>query len=75
MKYKYRGKIYSEEFSFKNKDVFNLLLDLEEQNDIEVIRIEVYNIKNCDGYYTDEEIDEFLEELSDMDIIEKMGEE
>lgn len=79
MKYKrsygYKEKVYNESyFSGYENNIADLLNDLEDEGEIETTTLKLYNVKGCNGYYTDDEIDEFLEELVDMEIIEDLKE-
>lgn len=75
MKYIYKGEEYHTDILKGDYDTLDLLIDLEEDGEIESQTTTVYNVKNCDGYYEDNEIDDFLENLADMGIIEKVEEE
>lgn len=73
MEYKYNSKNYSRERYFGDGDSINdLLYDLEKNKEIERTTMTIYNIKGSDNYYNDDEIDEFLELLTDYEIIEEI---
>ena len=72
-RYEYENKIYSEERYFGDGDSINdLLYKLEENKEIEKTIVTIYNIKGSDSYYNDDELDEFLELLTDYEIIEEI---
>lgn len=71
-KYEYSDKIYSGERYFGDGDsISDLLNELEDKKEIETQTIKIYNVKGCDGYYTDDEIDGLLEKLVECEIIEE----
>lgn len=68
MKYKYGGIVHDVNRAACN--IYDLLLGLESDGEIETKRLEVYNIEGCSGVYTEDEIDELLNDLVDIGIIE-----
>ena len=79
MSYKYKGKEYhpftkdnvhiAGKLIYEGMTIGRLLGELESDNQIEKQILTVYNIKGCDGYYTDDEIDLLLDDLLENEII------
>ncbi len=79
MSYKYKGKEYhtftkdnvriAGKLIYEGLTIGRLLGELENDNQIEKQILTVYNIKGCDGYYTDDEIDLLLDDLLENEII------
>lgn len=79
MSYKYKGKEYylftkdnvriAGKLIYEGMTIGRLLGELENDNQIEKQILTVYNIKGCDSYYTDDEIDLLLDDLLENEII------
>lgn len=72
-RYKFMNNIYDEDienYGINVGGIDDLLFDLEEQGEIESSTTTVYNIKNCDGYYEDERLEDFIQSLIGNGIIE-----
>lgn len=79
MTYKYKGKEYhpftkdsihiAGKLIYESRSIGKLLGELEGDNQIEIQTRTIYNIKGCDGYYTDDEIDLLIDDLLENEII------
>lgn len=79
MSYKYKGEEYhpfakenvhiAGKLIYEGKTIGKLLDKLENDNQVEKQTLTVYNIKGCDSYYTDDEIDLLLDDLLENEII------
>lgn len=79
MSYKYKGKEYypftkdnikiAGKLMYEGRTISALLGKLEDDKEIEIQVLTVYNIKGCDSHYTDDEIDLLLEDLLENEVI------